>query len=164
MEWGSRALGNRSLLADPRSPTMRDRINAKVKRRESFRPFAPSMLESAAGEFFYDAAPDPFMLEVRRVRTEKRGLIPAVVHVDGSSRPHTVTEDANPRFFKLLRAFERITGVPVLLNTSLNENEPVVESPAQALDCFLRTGMDIVVLGDTVIRRPAARHDRGATR
>jgi carbamoyltransferase len=155
MEWGSRALGNRSLLADPRNPAMRDLINARIKRREPFRPFAPSVIESAAGDFFYDAGPDPFMLRVRRVRTEKRDVIPAVVHVDGSSRPHTVTEDVNPRFFKLLRAFERMTRVPVLLNTSLNENEPIVESPAQALDCFLRTGMDLAVLGDTVIRRAA---------
>ena len=156
MEFGSRALGNRSLLADPRNAAIRDRVNAKIKRREPFRPFAPSILESAAGRFFYDATPDPFMLRVRLVRPEKHSVIPAVVHVDGSSRVHTVTSRANPRFFELLCAFELITGVPLLLNTSLNENEPIVESPAQALDCFLRTGMDIAVLGETVIRRPEA--------
>jgi carbamoyltransferase len=160
MEWGSRALGNRSLLGDPRRAGMRDRINASIKHREPFRPFAPSLLESAAGEFFFDASPDPFMLTVRRVRPEKQALIPAVVHVDGSSRPHTVTEDVNPRFFRLLREFERITDVPALLNTSLNENEPIVESPTQALDCFLRTDMDVLVLGETVIRRPGGRDHR----
>jgi carbamoyltransferase len=158
MEWGSRALGNRSVLADPRDAAMRDLINARIKRRETFRPFAPSMLESSMADFFHDGGADPFMLKVRQVRPEKRARIPAVVHVDGSSRPHTVTTDANPRFFELLQAFERVSGVPVLLNTSLNENEPIVESPEQALDCFLRTGMDLAVLGDTVIRRPTAVH------
>jgi carbamoyltransferase len=164
MEWGSRALGNRSMLADPRDDAMRDHINEKIKRREPFRPFAPSMLQSSVADFFHDGGPDPFMLKVRRVRPEKRALIPAVVHVDGSSRPHTVTADANPRFFELLRAFERESGVPVLLNTSLNENEPIVESPEQALDCFLRTEMDMAVLGDTVIRRPTAVGDSTSAR
>lgn len=153
MEWGSRALGNRSLLADPRQAEIRERINAKIKRREAFRPFAPSILASAVSDYFSDATPDPFMLRVLPVRPEKRELIPAVVHVDGSSRPHTVTEEVNPRYYHLLREFQRVTSIPVLLNTSLNENEPIVESPAQALDCFLRTGMDLLVLGDTVIRR-----------
>lgn len=161
MEWGSRALGSRSLLADPRRPEMRERINRKIKRRELFRPFAPSILESALDAFFVGARPDPFMVQVYPVRAEKREVVPAVVHVDGTGRPHTVSARANPRFFRLIRAFEDMTGVPMILNTSFNENEPIVESPAQALDCFLRTEMDALAIGEVLIRRPAPR-DRSA--
>jgi len=153
MEWGARALGNRSILADPRRPDMREIINTKIKFREKFRPFAPSILEEAYGRFFVGAAPDPFMITVYPVRSEKRSVIPAVTHVDGSGRLQTVGAQANPRYFRLLREFERITGVPVLLNTSFNENEPIVHRPEEALDCFLRTGMDALVLGDIRIEK-----------
>ncbi len=154
MEWGARALGNRSILADPRRADMRDVINTKIKLREKFRPFAPSILEGALGEYFEQAAPDPFMMRVHPVRPDKRAVIPAVVHVDGSGRLHTVSRAANPLYWSLLRAFERLTGVPVLLNTSFNENEPIVLHPEEALDCFLRTGLDVLVLGRVLIEKP----------
>jgi len=157
MEWGARALGNRSILADPRRADMRQIINARIKRREPFRPFAPAVLEEALDEYFEGAAPDAFMMHVYPVRPDKRAIIPAVVHVDGSGRLQTVSRRANPLFWQLLRAWEKRAGVPVLLNTSFNESEPIVNTPAQALDCFLRTGMDAIVLGRTAIwRRPAA--------
>jgi carbamoyltransferase len=150
MEWGPRALGNRSILADPRRADMRDILNARIKRRERFRPFAPSILEEALDEYFVGAAPDPFMVHVYPVRPDKRAVIPAVTHVDGTGRLHTVSRHANPLYHALLRAFEKRTGVPVLLNTSFNENEPIVLGPEEALDCFLRTGMDGLALGRTV--------------
>ena len=153
MEWGSRALGNRSILADPRRADMRDRINEAIKRRESFRPFAPSLLEGAVDDWFAGAVPDPFMVSVRPLRPEKRGLVPAVTHVDGTGRPHTVTQEANPLYCRLIEEFERLTGVPMLLNTSFNESEPIVDTPEQAVDCFLRTGMDALVLHRTLVRR-----------
>ncbi len=147
MEWGARALGNRSILADPRRADMREIINAKIKFREKFRPFAPSVLEEAAGDYFSGAVPDPFMLQVYPIRAEKRGMLAAVTHVDGSGRLQTVSRASNPLYWQLIRAFEKRTGVPVLLNTSFNENEPIVHRPAEALDCFLRTKMDVLVLG-----------------
>lgn len=153
MEWGSRALGNRSILADPRRQDMREILNTKVKLRERFRPFAPSILEEALPEFFVGAVPDPFMIQVYPVRPEKRSVIPAVTHVDGSGRLQTVSRRNNPLYWKLLKSFESVTGVPVLLNTSFNENEPIVHSPAEALDCFLRTQMDLLVLGRTVLEK-----------
>lgn len=156
MEWGARALGNRSILADPRRPDMREVLNVKIKRRERFRPFALSVLAEAVGEYFEDAAPDPFMTQVCGVRETRRAVIPAVAHVDGSARLQAVERHANPRFWALLRAFATRTGVPVLLNTSFNEQEPIVEHPAQAIDCFRRTGMDVLVLGPHVLERPAA--------
>ena len=156
MEWGPRALGNRSILADPRRADMRETLNARIKLRESFRPLAPSLLEEALGTYFADAVPDPFMVEVHPVRPDKRAEIPAVTHVDGSGRPHTVTRDANPRFWQLLMAFARRTGVPVLLNTSFNENEPIVHRPEEAIACFLRTRMDGLVVG----RRAITKRDR----
>lgn len=155
MEWGARALGNRSILADPRRKDMRDIINEKIKFRESFRPFAPSVLEEAVGEYFVGAVPDPFMVHVYPVRLDKREVIPAVTHVDGSGRVHTVNEQANPLYYKLIKAFRDVTGVPVLLNTSFNENEPIVHTPAEAMECFLRTRMDLLILGQTVIVKPA---------
>jgi len=153
MKWGARALGNRSILADPRRPDTREVINTKIKFREKFRPFAPSILEEAVEEYFVGAVPDPFMIQVYPVRPGKRALIPAVTHVDGSGRLQTVSRKANPLYWQLLKAFEKLTGVPVLLNTSFNENEPIVLTPGQALDCFLRTKMDVLVLGNATISR-----------
>ena len=154
MEWGARALGNRSILADPRRRDMRDIINQKIKFRERFRPFAPSILAEAIDEYFVDAVHDPFMIQVYPVRPDKRDVIPAVTHVDGSGRLQSVSQTSNPRYWALIRAFADMTGVPVLLNTSFNENEPIVEQPAQALDCFLRTDMDVLVMGPHVLRKP----------
>jgi carbamoyltransferase len=153
MEWGPRALGNRSIIVDPRRPDMKDILNAKIKRRESFRPFAPSILREAVGEFFETDADVPFMQHVFRIRPEKRPLIPAVTHVDGTGRLQTVTESENPLYYRLIREFGRRTGIPMLLNTSFNENEPIVNRPEEALDCFLRTKMDVLVLGSTIIER-----------
>ncbi len=157
-EMGPRALGNRSILADPRRPEMRDVLNAKVKKREAFRPFAPAVLIERAAEFFEIDQPDPFMTLAPRVRPEKRDRIPAAVHVDGTGRIQTVARSANPRYWGLIEAFGRLTGVPVLLNTSFNRAEPIVASPAEAVACYLRTGMDVLVLGDfyTTDRPPAA--------
>jgi carbamoyltransferase len=154
MEWGARALGNRSILADPRRRDMRDIINQKIKFRERFRPFAPSVLAEAIDEYFVDAVHDPFMIQVYPVRPEKRDTIPAVTHVDGSGRLQSVSHESNPRYWALIRAFHSQTGVPVLLNTSFNENEPIVERPEQALDCFLRTDMDVLVMGQHLLRKP----------
>jgi carbamoyltransferase len=156
MEWGSRALGNRSILADPRRADMRDLINLKIKFRERFRPFAPSIAAEAVAEYFEDPAPDPFMQQVYPVREDKRAVLPAITHVDGSGRLQTVTKAGNPKYHRLIKAFERLTGVPVLLNTSFNENEPIVDTPEQAVDCFLRTRMDAVVINNTVITRHPA--------
>jgi carbamoyltransferase len=153
MEWGARALGNRSIVADPRRRDMRDIINQKIKFRERFRPFAPSVLAEAIDEYFVDAVHDPFMLQVYPVRPDKRDRIPAVTHVDGSGRLQSVSERSNPRYWALIRAFRDQTGVPVLLNTSFNENEPIVHQPSEALDCFLRTGMDILVMGSHVLEK-----------
>ena len=153
MEWGPRALGNRSILCDPRRVEMRDILNLKIKRREAFRPFAPSILEEAAGDFFTQSQTSPFMLMAHCVRPEKRCQIPATTHVDGTGRLQTVSAHQNPRFYKLIREFARLTRVPVLLNTSFNENEPIVCRPEEALDCFLRTKMDLLVVGNFRIRR-----------
>jgi carbamoyltransferase len=153
MEWGARALGNRSILADPRRADMRDVINVKIKFREKFRPFAPSTLVEAAGDFFVGGVPDPFMIHVVPVRPDRRAAIPAVTHVDGSGRLHTVDRDANPLYWTLIDRFGRLTGVPVLLNTSVNENEPIVLRPQEALDCFLRTDMDVLVMGSHVLQK-----------
>jgi carbamoyltransferase len=155
MEWGARALGNRSILADPRRADMRDIINTKIKLREKFRPFAPSILEEALDDYFVGAVPDPFMIQVYPVRPDKREAIPAVTHVDGSGRVQSVSRHANPIYWQLLTAFEKRTGVPVLLNTSFNENEPIVRRPEEALDCFLRTGMDVLVLGHHTLEKSA---------
>jgi carbamoyltransferase len=153
MEWGPRALGNRSILADPRVSEMKEVLNARIKRRESFRPFAPSILLEAVDEYFEQDYPDPFMIKVYMIRPEKRRVIPAVTHVDGTGRLQTVAREDNPRYWRLIKEFEKITGVPVLLNTSFNENEPIVCRPQEALDCFLRTRMDVLVLGPYMIFR-----------
>ncbi|MBX9589627.1 MAG: hypothetical protein K2X43_10000 [Hyphomonadaceae bacterium] len=147
-EMGPRALGNRSILADPRRPDMRDVLNAKVKKREPFRPFAPAVLVERAHEFFEIDQPDPFMTLAPRVRAERRDRIPAAVHVDGTGRIQTVERSSNPRYYGLIEEFGRLTGVPVLLNTSFNRTEPIVASPADAVSCYLRTGMDVLVMGD----------------
>ncbi|MCI0746939.1 MAG: carbamoyltransferase [Verrucomicrobia subdivision 3 bacterium] len=156
MEWGPRALGNRSILCDPRRGDMKEILNAKIKRRESFRPFAPSILREAVVDWFETDDDVPFMMEVFQVRPEKRAQIPAVTHVDGSGRLHTVSRDANPLYHQLITEFQRLTGVPILLNTSFNENEPVVCRPEEALDCFLRTKTDVLVLGRHVVIRHQA--------
>jgi len=153
MEWGARALGNRSILADPRRAKMKEVLNSRIKRREPFRPFAPSILIEAVGDYFEKSYPDPFMIKVYTIKKEKRSVIPAVTHVDGSGRLQTVDRKANPRYWRLIKEFEMLTSVPVLLNTSFNENEPIVCTPEEALDCFLRTKMDVLVLGNYVIER-----------
>jgi carbamoyltransferase len=153
MEWGPRALGNRSIVCDPRREDMKDILNLKIKRRESFRPFAPSILREHVIEWFEEEDDVPFMMQVFQIREEKRKEIPAVTHVDGSGRLQTVHKQTNPRYYKLISVFKELTGVPIVLNTSFNENEPVVCKPEEALDCFLRTRMDVLVLGDWFVAR-----------
>lgn len=153
MEWGPRALGNRSILGDPRRADMKDILNLKIKRRESFRPFAPSILREEVNEWFEQEDDVPFMMEVFQVRQDKRTQIPATTHVDGSGRLQTVHRETNPRYHRLISSYKAITGVPILLNTSFNENEPVVCRPQEALDCFLRTKMDVLVLNDWIVAR-----------
>jgi carbamoyltransferase len=153
MEWGPRALGNRSIVVDPRRAEMKDVLNARIKRREPFRPFAPSILLEKTGEYFEKDYPDPFMIKVYPIRPEKRSVIPAVTHVDGTGRLQTVRREDNPLYWKVIKEFENMTHVPVVLNTSFNENEPIVCKPREALDCFLRTKMDVLVLGNYFIRR-----------
>ena len=153
MEWGPRALGNRSIVCDPRRGDMKDILNLKIKRRESFRPFAPSIHEEAVSEYFEQEYPDPFMLKVYRIKAEKRPLIPAVTHVDGTGRLQTVSIKTNPGYWQLIDEFRKISGIPMVLNTSFNENEPIVQTPTEALDCFLRTKMDVLVMGNYYIYR-----------
>jgi carbamoyltransferase len=153
MEWGPRALGNRSIVCDPRRADMKDILNLKIKRRESFRPFAPSILREAVADWFEIEGEVPFMMQVYQIREAQRSRIPAVTHVDGSGRLQTVYRHTNPRYYKLIERFAALTGVPMVLNTSFNENEPVVCKPEEALDCFLRTKMDALVLGDWMVRR-----------
>jgi carbamoyltransferase len=154
MEWGPRALGNRSILADPRRADMKDIINTKVKFREPYRPFAPSVLEEDVASYFHFSGSSPFMTFVCRVREEQRETIPAVTHVDGTARIQTVSRSHNPRYWKLLNEFKALTGVPVLLNTSFNvQGEPIVCTPEDAVACFLRTELDYLVLGDTICSR-----------
>jgi carbamoyltransferase len=147
MEFGPRALGNRSILADPRRRDMKDVLNSRIKYREPFRPFCPSVLAECAGEHFENDYPSPFMVMAYKIKPRMRAAIPAVVHNDGTGRLQTVEKDVNPLYWKLIRAFGDRTGVPVLLNTSFNENEPIVNTPAQAIDCFLRTRMDVLAIG-----------------
>jgi carbamoyltransferase len=159
-EWGPRALGNRSILADPRRAEMKDILNQRIKHRETFRPFAPSIAEEATGEFFEKTHPSPFMTFAYPVRPEKRGVIPAPTHVDGTARLQTVSRTANPLYWKLLRAVGDLTGVPVVLNTSFNDNEPIVCRPEEALECFRRTRMDVLVLGNFILERRYLSADR----
>jgi len=153
MEWGPRALGNRSILCDPRRADMKAILNAKIKRRESFRPFAPSVLKEAVADWFEEDDDVPFMMQVFQIRKDRRSLIPAVTHVDGSGRLQTVHRHTNPLYYRLIKSFCVLTGVPMVLNTSFNENEPVVCKPEEALDCFLRTQMDVLVMGSTMLVR-----------
>jgi len=152
-EWGPRALGNRSIVAAPRRAEMKEILNQRIKHREIFRPFAPSILAEATGEWFEKSHPSPFMALAYPVRAEKRAKIPAPTHVDGTARLQTVTRETNPRYWKLIRAFGELTGVPVVLNTSFNDNEPIVCRPEEAVDCFLRTKMDALALGDFLIEK-----------
>lgn len=152
-EFGPRALGNRSILADPRRKDAKELLNQKIKRRESFRPFAPAILEEFTGQYFALSDTTPFMEKVFPIRKEKQADIPAVTHVDGTGRIQTVSRTLHPDFYRLIEAFYKLTGVPVLLNTSFNENEPIVNSPAEALDCFLRTKMDLLVMENIVVSR-----------
>src|ERR1700682_358186 len=152
-EWGPRALGNRSIVADPRRADMKEILNRRIKHREVFRPVAPSILAEATGEWFEKSHPSPFMTLAYAVRAEKRALIPAPTHVDGTGRLQTVARESNPRYHALISAFRDLTGVPVVLNTSFNDNEPIVCRPEEAIDCFLRTKMDALVLGDFLVTR-----------
>jgi carbamoyltransferase len=153
MEWGPRALGNRSIVADPRRADMRDILNARIKYREPFRPFAPSILSEAVGDYFDQSYPDPFMIKVYNVLPEKQAEIPAVTHVDGTGRLQTVHRGTNPLYWQLIKEFERHTGVPVVLNTSFNENEPIVCTPEEAIDCYLRTKMDALAIGNYLVTK-----------
>lgn len=155
-EWGPRALGNRSILADPRRGEMKETLNRRIKHREAFRPFAPSILEESTGDYFQQTHPSPFMTFAYPVRPEKRSIIPAPTHVDGTARLQTVNRTANPLYWKLLRKFGDLTGVPLVLNTSFNDNEPIVCRPEEALDCFRRTQMDVLVLGNLFLERKTA--------
>ena len=160
MEWGPRALGNRSIICDPRRHDTKQILNAKIKRRESFRPFAPSVLAEEASAWFEDDDDVPFMTQVVQIKPTKRPLIPAVTHVDGSGRLQTVRQEANPHYHALISAFFQLTGVPMVLNTSFNENEPIVCTPKEALDCFLRTNMDVLVLETMMIEREGSKNER----
>jgi len=153
MEFGPRALGNRSIIVDPRRAEMKDILNARIKKREPFRPFAPSILEERVGDYFEQSHPSPAMLMVYQVKEDKRSVIPAVTHVDGSGRLQTVARSANPRYYQLISDFEQLTGVPVVLNTSFNEDEPIVCTPEEALNCFQRTRMDVLFLGNYMLQR-----------
>ena len=153
MEWGPRALGNRSIIADPRREDMKDILNARIKHREKFRPFAPSILMESVGNYFDQTYPDPFMIKVYSVLEHKREEIPAVTHVDGTGRLQTVEREINPLYWQLIKEFENLSGVPVVLNTSFNENEPIVCRPEEAIKCFLRTKMDALVIGNYLITK-----------
>ena len=153
MEFGPRALGNRSIVVDPRRAEMKDTLNERIKKREPFRPFAPSILEERTADYFEQSHPAPTMLMVYQVRPERRAEIPAVTHVDGSGRLQTVSREVNPRYYQLISDFNELTGVPVVLNTSFNENEPIVCTPRHAIDCFLKTRMDVLYLGNYAVRR-----------
>jgi carbamoyltransferase len=152
-EFGPRALGNRSIVADPRRAEMRDVLNQRIKKREPFRPFAPSILEERIGDYFEQTHPAPTMLMVYQIKPERRAEIPAVTHVDGSGRLQTVSRKLNQRYYQLISDFAELTGVPVVLNTSFNENEPIVCTPQEAIDCFLKTRMDVLYLGNYAVRR-----------
>jgi carbamoyltransferase len=153
MEFGPRALGTRSIVADPRREDMKDVLNARIKHREPFRPFAPSILAERAGEWYEQDYTSPFMVLVYRTKADKRERVPAVNHVDDTGRLQTVERHVNPRYYRLIEEFERLTGVPILLNTSFNENEPIVMTPEHAVDTFQKTHMDVLVLGNHVVRR-----------
>ena len=152
-EWGPRALGNRSIIADARNPNIKDIINSKIKRRESFRPFAPSILFEKTQEWFQIEKEVPFMSEVYLMKEDKLKLLPGITHVDGTGRLQTVKKSNNLIYYNLINSFYELTGVPIILNTSFNENEPIVNTPAEAINCFHRTDMDLLVIGNYVISR-----------
>ena len=154
MEWGPRALGNRSIVAHPGLPNMKDVLNARIKHREWFRPFAPSIMADYQHEYFEHDHPSPFMLHVYKIRPEKRKELCAVNHVDDTGRLQSVTREENPLYYDLISAFHRKTGIPVILNTSFNENEPIVCTPEEAIDCFQRTRMDVLAIGPFVVVKP----------
>jgi len=154
MEFGPRALGNRSIVADPRRTDMKDILNSRIKHRETYRPFAPSVLEERVGQVFERSEPSPFMLMVYRVRPEMKDRIPAITHVDGTGRLQSVSPRTNPRYHALISAFEKRTGIPLVLNTSFNEHEPIVATPREALACYLKTNMDTLALGNWIVERP----------
>lgn len=151
MEWGPRALGNRSIIANPRRQDMKDILNARIKQREPFRPFAPSVLMEATGDYFDQTYPDPFMIKVYNVLPEKRAEVPAITHVDGTGRLQTVDKQHTPLYWSLIHAFGEATGTPMVLNTSFNENEPIVCTPQQGIDCFMRTKMDALAIGSHLV-------------
>jgi carbamoyltransferase len=153
MEFGPRALGNRSILADPRRSDMKEILNKRIKFREPFRPFCPSLPAEATGAYFEVDYPSPFMVQAYKIKPRMQALIPAVTHQDGTGRLQTVDRDVNPLYWKLLNRFGKLSGVPVLINTSFNENEPIVNTPREALDCFLRTDMDSLVIGCFILRK-----------
>jgi len=161
LEFGPRALGNRSILVDPRRADMKDILNERIKKREPFRPFAPSILAEQVGEYLEQTHPAPTMLMVYQIKPERRAQIPAVTHVDGSGRLQTVSSEVNPRYYQLIADFYRLTGVPLVLNTSFNENEPIVCTPRDAIDCFLKTRIDVLYLGNHVVRRNLPQRRRG---
>jgi carbamoyltransferase len=154
MEFGPRALGNRSIVADPRRADMKDLLNRRIKHRETYRPFAPSVLEEKVGDIFERHEPSPFMLMVYKVKEAQRARIPAVTHVDDTGRLQTVSAATNPRYHALISEFDRLTGVPLVLNTSFNEHEPIVATPGEALACYLKTRMDVLALGNWLLVRP----------
>jgi carbamoyltransferase len=156
MEFGPRALGNRSIVADPRRADMKDILNQRIKHRETYRPFAPSVLEEKAADIFERGEPSPFMLMVYKVKESQRARIPCVTHVDNTGRLQTVSASTNPRYHALISEFDRLTGVPLVLNTSFNEHEPIVTTPTEALNCYLKTRMDTLALGNWVLTRAAA--------
>ncbi|WP_454646409.1 carbamoyltransferase family protein [Bradyrhizobium liaoningense] len=157
-EWGPRALGNRSILADPTRPDMKDVINAKIKRRESFRPFAPSILQPAVATYFEQDVFSPFMMHVVKLRPEWREKLPAITHVDGTGRLQSIARETNPLYYELIESFGALSGIPIVLNTSFNENEPIVDTPEQAMNCFLRTGLDAICLGRYLVVKAEHAH------
>ncbi len=159
MEWGPRALGNRSIVAHPGLPNMKDVLNARIKHREWFRPFAPSIMAEYQHEYFEHGHPSPFMLHVYKIRSEKRQALCAVNHADDTGRLQTVTREENPLYYDLISAFHRKTGIPVVLNTSFNENEPIVCTPEEAIDCFQRTRMDALAIGPFMVRKRDANQE-----
>ena len=152
-EFGPRALGARSIIADPRRADAKEILNSKIKRRESFRPFAPSILREYVAEYFESEDDVPFMEKVFLIKKSKRNNIPAVTHVDGTGRLQTVDRNISPRYYQLIKTFHKKTGIPILLNTSFNENEPIVNSPQDALNCFLRTDMDMLIMENIMVVR-----------
>jgi carbamoyltransferase len=153
MEFGPRALGNRSIVADPRRADMKEILNQRIKKREPFRPFAPSILAEHVGDYFEQTHPAPTMLMVYQIKAEQRAAIPAVTHVDGSGRLQTVSREMNPLYYQLIEDFYKLTGVPLVLNTSFNENEPIVCTPGDAIECFLKTRMDVLYIGNYQVAR-----------